>query len=56
MVVISELFRAAAATQSVAAFTLADSRALRAVAGAVEAIKITAIPRVAGRYMDMTHS
>jgi hypothetical protein len=49
-------FKAAAATQSVAALTLDDSRAVRSFAKAVEAINSTAIPKAVGRYFDILTS
>jgi hypothetical protein len=48
--------KAAAATQSVAVLLLADGNGLRPFAMAVEVINVTAIPRVAGRYLDISTS
>jgi hypothetical protein len=45
--------KAACATQSEAALTVDFSSSLRSTAKAVEANKITAIPRVDGRYLDI---
>src|SRR3954464_7368235 len=47
-----ELFKAAAATQSVAALMLDFSNSLRPCAKDVDAINIDAIPSMAGRHLD----
>jgi hypothetical protein len=50
------LFKAASATQSVAALMLDFSNSLRPCAKDVEASNIAAIPRVAVRYLDILTS
>jgi hypothetical protein len=52
----SGFFKAAWATQSVAALMLDFSDPLRSIAKAVEVIKNAAIARLAGRYFDMATS